>query len=133
MTRTFRETATGPVSVRGSVAWLLAATLLLTGCVSTTNRPPEVISAGGIVYPDDAHQRRIEGFVKVAYDVTVDGTVTNARVVESDPPGLFDAAALAAVRSWRFHAAVRNGKLVPAQNVVSRVNFKLGESEAYVR
>jgi len=115
------------------IAFVLGLALALGGCISSTNRPPEVLSAGGLVYPEEAQRQNIEGFVKVAYDVTVDGTVANARVVESEPAGMFDAAALEAVRSWRFHAAVRNGKIVPAENLVSRVNFKLGESEAYVR
>ena len=77
--------------------------------------------------------KKVEGVVRVAYDVTVDGTVENARVVESNPPGVFDAAALDAVRKWRFHPAVRNGKAVATQNMVSPVKFKLGESEAYAR
>jgi len=114
---------------------VLAVSLLLAvaGCMSTSSRPPEMLSAGGVIYPAEARQQKIEGFVKVIYDVTVDGTVVNARVVEADPPGVFDAAALAAVRTWRFNPAVTNDKVVPAQGVVSRVKFKLGESEDYVR
>ena len=114
---------------------VLAMSLLLAvaGCMSTSNRPPETLSAGGIVYPKEAWAQKIEGYVKVAYDVTVDGTVVNARVVEADPPGVFDAAALAAVRTWRFNPAVTNDKVVPAQGVVSRVTFKRGESADYAR
>lgn len=113
---------------------LLVATLLaIAGCASSPYRPPEVLAAGGIEYPAAAREHKIEGYVKVAYDVNVDGTVANARVVEADPPGVFDAAALAAVRTWRFKAAVDNGKLVPAKDRISRVKFRLGESEDYAR
>lgn len=106
---------------------------VLAGCISSSNRPPEVLAAGGIVYPSSAREQRVEGYVRVVYDVTVEGTVTNARVLESNPPGVFDAAALDAVRTWRFNAAVRNGELAPAQDLVSRLDFKLGESEGYAR
>jgi periplasmic protein TonB len=112
---------------------LLGMTGIVGGCMSAPSRPPEVLSAGGLVYPEEAYRQKIEGVVRVEYDVTVDGTVENARVVESNPPGVFDAAALDAVRKWRFHPAVRNGKVVATQNMVSPVKFKLGESEAYAR
>ena len=111
------------------LAWIALA---LAGCMSSPNRPPEIQSAGGIVYPVEAKDRKVEGYVRVAYDVSTDGTVTNARVVEADPPGVFDEAALAAVRGWHFLPAIRNGKPV-MKELVSRVNFKLGESADYAR
>lgn len=111
----------------------LGMTGFIGGCMSAQDRPPEVLSMGGLVYPEEAYRQKIDGVVHVEYDVTVDGTVENARVVDSNPPGVFDAAALDAVRKWRFHPAVRNGKVVATQNVVSPVKFKRGESEAYAR
>jgi protein TonB len=48
----------------------------------------------------------------VGCDVTTDGTVTNAEIIESVPPGIFDEAALTAVRTWRFQPAVRSGQLM---------------------
>jgi len=116
---------------RGSV--LLALSVLLAGCVSQPDRPPEIVSASGLVFPSEAAERQVEGYVVVAYDVTADGTVSNARVVESNPPGVFDEAALDAVRSWRFNAAVAHGTFVATQGMTSRVEFKLDESAGYVR
>jgi len=106
---------------------------LLGACMSSPGRLPQVTSAGGLVYPDSAHLKKVEGYVRVEYDVSVDGTVENARVVEAVPPGVFDDAALAAVRSWKFHPAVRDGKVVESKGMVSRLDFKLGESEDYAR
>lgn len=115
------------------IVFFMSLLLAVAGCMSTSSRPPEMLAAGGIVYPTEARAQKIQGYVKVVYDVAVDGTVANARVVEADPPGVFDAAALAAVRTWRFNPAVANNKVVATQGVVSRVKFKLGESEDYVR
>ena len=115
------------------IVFFLGCTVFVAGCLSSSNRPPEVLAAGGVEYPQEAYRQKLEGDVMVAYDVNVDGTVENARVVEAEPPGVFDAAALDAVRKWRFHPAVRNGKAVATLNMVSPVKFKLGESEAYAR
>ena len=112
---------------------LLGVLLALAGCMSSAYQPPELLSAGGIVYPTEAQDQKIEGYVKVAYDVNGDGSVSNAHVVEAVPPGVFDAAALAAVRSWRFRPAVDGKKVVAAPNRISRVKFRLGESEDYAR
>lgn len=115
------------------IVGVMALVLLATSCMSQPSRPPQVISAGGLVFPAAAAEQHIEGHVVVAYDVSVDGTVENAQVLESDPPGLFDEAALNAVRLWRFQSAVAHGELVVARGLTSRVDFKLGESAAYVR
>ncbi len=112
---------------------LLLVLLAVAGCASTPYQPPEVLAAGGIEYPAAARDQKIEGYVKVAYDVNADGTTSNARVVESVPPGVFDASALAAVRTWRFKPAVDHGKVVTTKDRVSRVKFRLGESEDYAR
>ena len=112
---------------------LLSVVLAVAGCMSASYQPPEVLAAGGIVYPTDAQDQKIEGYVKVAYDVNVDGSVSNAHVVEAVPPGVFDAAALAAVRSWRFRPALDGKKVVASPDRISRVKFRLGESEDYAR
>lgn len=114
------------------IAMLMGVALFVAGCLSPTNRPPDVVAAQDFPYPTAASERRIEGFVRVAYEVGVDGSVANARVIASDPPGMFDAAALEAVRGWRFHPAIRSGKPV-AYELTSNLKFKLGESEAYAR
>jgi periplasmic protein TonB len=114
-------------------ASLVAIALLLGACMSNPSRPAQVMSAGGMTYPESAHLKKVEGYVRVEYDVTTDGTVANPRVVESVPQGIFDEAALTAVRSWKFHPAVRDGKVVESKGLVSRLDFKLGESEDYER
>jgi TonB family protein len=107
--------------------------LLVAGCMSQPSRPPQIMAAGGLDFPAAAAAQRVEGYVVVGYDVGVDGTVANAHVVESNPPGLFDEAAVKAVSGWRFQPAVERGEAVAARGLTSRVEFKLGESEEYAR
>jgi TonB family protein len=71
--------------------------------------------------------------VEVRYDVTVEGQVINARVVRSDPADLFDAAALEAVRTWRFNAPLVEGERREALNQQSTVTFRVTGADKYDR
>ena len=62
--------------------------------------------------------RGTEGTVTVQYDVTAQGQVTNVRVIASEPPGLFDDAALDAVRSWVFRPQIRSGRAESVADIV---------------
>jgi len=95
------------------------------------NRPLQLISGAGPVHPPEARADGVEGVVAVRYDVDVDGTVINARVVNSEPAGVFDEAALRAVRSWRFNARIVNGEKQVARNIQSTVSFKLAGADDY--
>jgi TonB family protein len=104
--------------------------LALLGCASA-NRPLQLLAGEGQVYPEAAKQQGIEGYVVVGYDVDVEGRVVGARVVRSEPAGVFDEAALNAVRSWRFNPPLANGVKQPTLNLESTLTFKLGSAGAY--
>ncbi len=107
-----------------------AVLCLLLGCASQ-NRPLQLLSGEGPRYPQQAKQQGVEGEVVVAYDVDETGRVLNARVVRSTPGGIFDEAALAAVRSWRFNPPLLEGQPRAAQNLESNVVFKLSGADKY--
>ena len=106
----------------------LIALLSVSACVSPS-RPPQFIGGVDLVYPEEAKAQGVQGRVVVRYDVTADGSVVNAVIEVSEPPGVFDQAALAAVRSWRFRPKVDRGEVVAAPGRVSELQFRLGESE----
>ncbi|WP_444893987.1 energy transducer TonB [Microbulbifer sp. TRSA001] len=54
------------------------------------------------IYPLQAVEEKIEGFVVVEFNVDVDGQVTDPKVVNSNPAGVFDESALAAVMHTRY-------------------------------
>ena len=113
---------------RAPATFLLTTMIvILAGCASPS-RPPQFIGGTDMVYPAAARADGIEGRVVVRYDVTVAGTVANAVVVESEPPSVFDEAALNTVRSWRFRPMVDRGEVVPAPARISELVFRLGES-----
>ena len=75
-------------------------------------------------YPPRAANRHIEGWVKIEFTVTTNGTVENAVVVEAQPAEIFDEAALKAINQWTFKEKIVNGVAVE-QRAVQTVNFKL--------
>ncbi len=107
---------------------VLVAMLAVSACVAPS-RPPQFIGGVDLVYPEEARAQGVEGRVVVRYDVTADGSVDNAVVAVAEPAGVFDQAALAAVRSWRFRPKVDRGEVVAAPGRVSELQFRLGESE----
>ena len=109
----------------------LLTTALLGACMSDYNRPMQLVEDAGPVYPEAAQAEGIEGWVRVRYDISVDGRVENLKVLESSPPGVFDAAALAAVARWRYRAPVIDGAPSAVSGVVSKLRFELGAAERY--
>jgi protein TonB len=81
---------------------------------------PQWINAGDLValvrippeYPAHARMRRIQGYVDVEFTVDTEGRVRNARVVNAEPQGVFDRAALNSISHWRFEPKRRDGQPV---------------------
>ncbi len=70
-------------------------------------------------YPVDAAIAGIEGWVEVRFTVTASGGVTDVRVMDSHPAGVFDDAAKAAVRKWQFQPRRING--LPTQGQATQI------------
>ena len=64
-----------------------------------------VVLASPISYPTRARQQKIEGRIVVSLLIGTDGTVKRARILESEPPDMFDRAVLDALPGWRFEPA----------------------------
>lgn len=110
---------------------ILILLLALSGCVALTGdgRPRLDLSEGAQpVYPPAAKEAGMEGEVTVVYTVTASGEVEDIRVLEADPAEIFDDAALAAVRTWRYRPLRQDGEPVVLENVVSTLKFRLEEA-----
>jgi len=79
-------------------------------------------------YPARARLRRQEGAVVLEFVVDSAGTTRDIEVVLSDPPGVFDAAAVGAVERWRFRPGVKDGRAV-AVRVRQKMTFRLENVE----
>lgn len=63
-------------------------------------------------YPNAARVRRISGVSVIEFDISETGKVTGARLVSSEPRGIFERAALKGAAYVRFQPAVKGGKPV---------------------
>jgi TonB family protein len=74
-------------------------------------------------YPEVAQAQGLEGYVDLSFTVTAQGTVENPVVTASEPGSVFDAAALAAVRQWRYLADEDRAPTT----VTHRIDFDLSD------
>jgi len=75
-------------------------------------------------FPPEARRDGRTGVVVVQLRVDESGAVVDARVVQSDPPGVFDAAALESARGWSFSPATSDGQPI-ASWVRQTIRFTL--------
>ena len=78
----------------------------------TVDTKPRVVSRSPMQYPASAMKKRIKGYVVVNLLIDTDGSIEAAKVLQSSPPGVFDAAALSGIRSWRFAPGKYKGRPV---------------------
>ncbi|WP_404399988.1 energy transducer TonB [Idiomarina seosinensis] len=76
-------------------------------------------------YPRRALQRGIEGYVVVEFTVTKQGSVRNPSVIEAEPGGVFEQAALDAVLKFKYKPRVIDGEPVEVEGVRNRMTFEM--------
>ncbi|NOR71536.1 MAG: TonB family protein [Methylomarinum sp.] len=77
-------------------------------------------------YPMRAANRHIEGWVKVEFTITEQGTVKNPVVVDAHPSKIFNRAALQAIKRWKFKAKIIGGEAFE-QRAIQTLQFKLSK------
>jgi TonB family protein len=75
-------------------------------------------------YPESALTQHVSGSVTVQFTVDVHGEPRDVHVIEATPPGVFDRAALLAIKHWRYAPMVVNGTAVEVP-VKTLVRFEL--------
>jgi protein TonB len=76
-------------------------------------------------YPPRAQTRGIEGWVKVQFSITSTGLVRDAFVVEAEPEGWFEDAALKTIARWRYKPRVADGVPVDRVGMQTVIRFDL--------
>jgi protein TonB len=69
--------------------------------------------------PEWAYKRGIEGWVEVVFTVMPNGHVQNVKIIDAQPKGVFEAAAVESISNWIY---AEHGR---AREVKQRVEFKL--------
>lgn len=85
--------------------------------------PEQPISQALPRYPTIAETRGIEGRVTLSITIMPDGSVRDVRVVNANPRGYFEDAAVRAVQRWRYRPSN-----VTRTNVIVQMDFELKDA-----
>lgn len=77
-------------------------------------------------FPREALLNGIEGWVEIEFTIEPDGSVSNPRVIASDPRRIFDRNAIRAIYKWKFKPRIVDGKPV-ARQATQRLEFNLNQ------
>ncbi|MDE2155025.1 MAG: TonB family protein [Xanthomonadaceae bacterium] len=86
------------IPVRGTLTGRVAEPAALP----TASVAPAPVRMRQPIYPSDALMRGIEGRVVVEFGLAPDGGVRDLRVIHAEPAGVFEQAAMRAMRGWKY-------------------------------
>ncbi len=78
-------------------------------------------------YPPRALRDGTEGWVRVQFNITAAGGVSNATAAESEPGTVFDDAAVSAVSRWRYSPRVEGAQAVERVGMQTLIRFTIEE------
>lgn len=104
-----------------SIVGDVSQTVMNEDAVDVAPRPTSRVQPD---YPARARASAITGFVTLSLRVGADGAVQDVRVLEAQPSGVFEAAAIDAIKQWRFEPAQYQGAPV-AVRVRQTLRFEL--------
>jgi len=104
----------------------------ITAELENSPQTAETVNAGSLelahysppVFPLGARERGVSGWVDVQFLVKQDGAVSDVTITGAEPVGIFEQAAMDAVRKWRYKPMQRDGHAVD-QHARLRMKFAL--------
>lgn len=78
-------------------------------------------------YPNRALSRGIEGWVLLEFTISAIGQAVDPIVVEAQPQGMFNRAAINAVRKWKYRPKTEDGRAVARPGVRQLISFAIAK------
>lgn len=118
----------------GSVAITMAAPAVTKSIELSRSALPAVTDAAPVPlvrippeYPAGALMRGFEGWVQLEFDITETGVTENIRVVNAEPPDIFDKAAVRALSRWRYKPMIADGRPAKYYKAIVVITFDLDD------
>lgn len=77
-------------------------------------------------FPREALLKGIGGWVEVEFTIEPDGSVSDPKIIDSQPPRIFDRNALRAIYKWKFKPRIVDGRPV-ARRARQRMEFTINQ------
>lgn len=90
----------------------------------SVDAPPRPTYQAPVQYPRGARSQGVQGYVVLSLLISAAGEIEKVQVLEAEPAGVFDQAAIEGVRNWRFEPAQYQGRNVKVW-ARQRVRFDL--------
>lgn len=94
---------------------------------SEVDQEPITVIKTTPVYPYRARKLNLSGEVRVKFLVDANGQVRDIRIIEADPPGVFDKSVIDALSSWRFQPGRLRSRPVVTR-VTTTIVFRLEDA-----
>jgi protein TonB len=78
-------------------------------------------------YPSRALSRGIEGWVLLEFTINELGQAVDLQVIEADPKGMFDRAAVTAIQKWKYRPKMQDGRAASRPGVRQLISFSISE------
>ena len=80
-------------------------------------------------FPRKALRLAKDGYVLIEFYIDTDGSVIDPYVLEGEPAGLFNRAAMKSIRKWIYEPSTYDGVPVQVNDVQVKINFNLTAAE----
>jgi protein TonB len=108
---------------------VLLSVFLVTSCsdkAEFNNAQSKILDRVSPKYPIQAARDRIEGYVKLSFDINAKGETENIKVIDESPVKTFSKQAISAVSKWKYEPHIMNGNPVVQKKISVQLDFTLG-------
>ncbi|GAB1266219.1 energy transducer TonB [Aurantivibrio infirmus] len=103
---------------------ILLIGIFLVSCATTQERSrPSVAKFFEPIYPVEAAKSCIEGYAIGSLTISGEGKVTDVKILQSNPAGIFDEASKVAWLEHEYFPKISEGKGVPFSGYLSKMTF----------